>query len=130
MKKQLKKMLRKVIHIIIALLLLITTAGFTISKHFCENRLVSVSMSSSSSHNDENSTGCCKDLTAHYQVKDDFNLKQVSFSPDTPTGKDLFLKAFNKFFKRDKSTKEHINVVKVNFGKGQPSLSKLQQYLL
>lgn len=37
-------MLRKIVHIVFALLLVVATTGFTISKHYCGNQLLSVSI--------------------------------------------------------------------------------------
>jgi hypothetical protein len=124
-------MFRKLIHIIVALLLLTSTAGFTVSKHFCENRLVSVSMGSSShSCNNEDRSDCCRDLTAHFQVKEDFNFKKISFIPEIPAIEDSVFTVFNNAYTEDKLNKAFTNVVKIVLGKGQPSLSILQRYLL
>lgn len=37
-------MLKKIVHIVFGLLLIVATTGFTISKHYCGNKLLSVSI--------------------------------------------------------------------------------------
>lgn len=64
-------MIKKTIHISLALILLMVTMGFSISKHYCGGNLVSVSLN----HEAESccdSNNCCQDKTEHYQLDDDF----------------------------------------------------------
>ncbi len=131
MKKLLKKMLKKVIHIIIAMLLLVTTAGFTVSKHFCGNLLVSVSMSSSAESCDSGQDrDCCHDSSAHFQVEDNFTLKQVSFIPDIPVSKDSFFKVFNITVEENSTIENHPATVNTFYRKEHQNLSLFQCYLL
>ncbi len=124
-------MFRKLIHIIVSMLLLVTTAGFTVSKHFCENQLVSVSLSSSAESCDSGQDrDCCHDSSAHFQVEDNFTLKQVSFIPDIPASKDSFFKVFNISIKENSTNKNHKTAVNIFFRKECQNLSQLQCYLL
>lgn len=74
-------MLRKFSNIIIALLLIITTSGFTISMHYCGTKLVSVSVDNKAQSccNDENGH-CCHDVTEYFRLKEDFITSFVQFN--------------------------------------------------
>lgn len=43
-KRKIKQMLKKIVHIVLILLLTVATTGFTITKHYCDNHLVAVSI--------------------------------------------------------------------------------------
>ena len=73
-------MFRKISHIIISFLLLISTTGLVITKHFCSGEMVSVSVF----HEEEpccGMNGCCHNETLTYQVKEDFSTPAVANSP-------------------------------------------------
>jgi len=124
-------MLRKVIHIIVSLLLLVTTAGFTISRHYCKANLVSVSIYGNATpcnHNDHDN--CCNDSKDYFQVEDDFDLKESSFLPDLTAHKYSLFSAVNLFVAQEYSIQNfQIAVLKFPLS-DQPDLSKLQHFLL
>lgn len=65
-------MLKKFSHIILSALLLISTMGLAISKHYCSGSFVSASVFQEA----ESCCGesdCCHNETSVYQVKDDFS---------------------------------------------------------
>ncbi len=72
-------MFRKFLHITISVLLLSVTAGYSISKHYCHNRLVSVSIS----HEIENccdmegTSNCCRNETKFFQFDEDFVISPI-----------------------------------------------------
>ena len=73
-------MLRKSSHIILAALLMISTMGMAVSKHYCGDDLVSVSMF------DEAETccgdmGCCRTENEFFQVKEDYSTPVVLTTP-------------------------------------------------
>ena len=73
-------MLQKFSHIILATLLMISTMGMAVSKHYCGNDLVSVSMF------DEAETccgdmGCCHTENEFFQVKEDYSTPVVLTTP-------------------------------------------------
>ncbi|MEZ5104185.1 MAG: hypothetical protein R2757_06805 [Draconibacterium sp.] len=73
-------MIRKISHIIFSLILLVSTMGLVISKHYCGGELVSVSVY----HNADSCCdmdGCCQNETHTYQVKDDFSTPVISTIP-------------------------------------------------
>ncbi len=73
-------MLKRISHITLSLLLLVSTMGMTVSKHFCGGSLVSVSVLG-----DDDSCcdmgNCCHNETQVYQVKEDFSIPPVSTIP-------------------------------------------------
>ena len=68
-------MLRKLAHIIAAIVILISTMGITVSKHYCGTRLVDVGINSEADRccDDMGASKCCHNETKHYQVEDEFN---------------------------------------------------------
>ncbi|NQU85487.1 MAG: hypothetical protein HQ541_06975 [Mariniphaga sp.] len=73
-------MLRKTSHIILSLLLLVSTMGLAISKHYCGGEVISVALF------DEpesccNMAGCCHNETSFYQVNEDYSLASISEIP-------------------------------------------------
>ncbi|UCG28775.1 MAG: hypothetical protein JSV24_05300, partial [Bacteroidales bacterium] len=56
----------------IALLLLITTMGFTVSGHYCGDRLVKVAFNAEAESCCDMENGCCHTETEHFQLENDF----------------------------------------------------------
>jgi hypothetical protein len=73
-------MLKKVSHIFLSALLLISTMGMAVSKHYCGENLVSVSLfeEADSCCGDAD---CCHNENQSYKVKDDFSVPQISNIP-------------------------------------------------
>ena len=67
-------MFRKITHILFAILLLITTMGFSVSKHYCGSRLVSISINSTAESccADKKTSNCCHNETEFFQFDKDF----------------------------------------------------------
>ncbi len=72
-------MFRKFLHITISALLLSVTTGYSISKHYCGNNLVSVSVSheAESCCDMEGETGCCRNETKVFQLDEDFVISSI-----------------------------------------------------
>ena len=73
-------MLRKISHIISAILLLVSSMGLAVSKHYCHGEFVSVSIF----HEADSCcdmAGCCKNENHFYQVKEDFSSPVISTVP-------------------------------------------------
>lgn len=64
-------MLRKLIHIVLSLLLLVSTAGMAITKHYCGKRLESVTINHVPA-SCCNQDGCCRNESEVVQVQDNF----------------------------------------------------------
>lgn len=65
-------MIKRILHIIIALFLLITTMGFTVSKHYCRDNLVKITINAEAESCCDMENGCCRNETKHYQLEEDF----------------------------------------------------------
>lgn len=124
-------MLKKIIHIAVALLLLTTTAGFTVSKHYCNNNLISVSIYGNATPcNHQGNDNCCHDSKNHFQVEDEFKIKQSSNLPDLTVRKSLLFSATNLFATQENSLQNfQFAVLKIPLS-DQPDLAKLQRFLL
>lgn len=73
-------MLKKFSHIILSSLLLISTMGVVVSKHYCSGSFVSASVFQEA----ESCCGdsdCCHNEDSFYQVKDDFSAPAVLSAP-------------------------------------------------
>jgi len=73
-------MFKKFSHIILSVLLLVSTMGLAISKHYCGGSLISTSFF----HEAESCCGdsdCCQNEPNFYQVDDDFSLASISEIP-------------------------------------------------
>lgn len=73
-------MLKKLSHIILSAVLLISTMGVAISKHYCGDSFVSASVF----HEAKSCCGdsdCCHNEDSFYQVKDDFSAPAVLTAP-------------------------------------------------
>ena len=64
-------MFRKITHIALVLTLLIATIGFSASKHYCGDRLVSVSINSEANSCCD-SGDCCHNETDYFQLNEDY----------------------------------------------------------
>lgn len=73
-------MIKKLSHIILASVLLISTMGLAVSKHYCHNSLVDVSIFAQADLCCDDG-GCCSNENHFYQVKDDFSAPVISTVP-------------------------------------------------
>ncbi|MCP4551444.1 MAG: hypothetical protein GY834_05265 [Bacteroidetes bacterium] len=70
--------MKRLIHILVAGLLLFTTTGFTITKHYCGGNLVEVAVNVvPESCCDMNNGDCCKNESEFFQLSDNFAGSQV-----------------------------------------------------
>nr|WP_321409253.1 hypothetical protein [uncultured Carboxylicivirga sp.] len=69
-------MIRKIAHILMTLILMTSTMGFTVSKHYCGTRLVDININkeAKSCCSNEGTSNCCHNETHHFQVEDDFTM--------------------------------------------------------
>ena len=72
-------MIKRVSHIILALFILITTTGLTVSLHYCGDTVKSVSLDKVARSCCDMEHGCCHDQTIIIKVDNDFSLIAISF---------------------------------------------------
>jgi len=65
-------MLRKISPIILAMFLLVSTTGVTLSMHYCGGELVSTSIYKEAKSCCDVKGGCCEKKTIHFEVEDDY----------------------------------------------------------
>ena len=65
-------MFKKLIHISISILLLTVTAGFTLSKHYCGSRLVTISIDHEEEPCCDMGDKCCHNETKVFQLHEDY----------------------------------------------------------
>lgn len=70
-------MLRKITHIAVALMLLITTMGFTVSKHYCSDSLVKVTINAEAKSCCDMENGCCRNETVHFHLEGNYVFPMV-----------------------------------------------------
>jgi len=126
-------MFRKIVNIILVLLLLTTTIGFSVSKHYCGSHLVEVSINSEAEPccEDMNNSNCCHNETEYFQLKEDL-FTPVSIENTRIAGFDiLFPLMFVYFFNAPNNVETKI----LNFAESPPpptiqaKLSLIQTYL-
>lgn len=73
-------MLKKFSHIVLSVVLLVSTMGMIVSKHYCKGSFVSASvfLEAKTCCGD---TDCCHNENQFYQVKDDFSAPVVLVAP-------------------------------------------------
>ena len=65
-------MLKKILNISLILILTVATMGFSISQHYCGDRLVSVSVNETAESCCGAMENCCQNKIIHLQLDDDF----------------------------------------------------------
>ena len=83
-------MIRKITHIAFILLWTITTTGFTISRHYCGERLISVSIDNEAESCCGSENGCCHNENERFEIKDDFIAAQDLEELSIPVHENLF----------------------------------------
>jgi len=126
-------MFRKTANILLVMLLLTTTIGCSVSKHYCGSHLVEVSINSEAEPCCDymETSNCCHDETEFFQLKENL-VTPVSFENTRITGFDiLFPLVFVYFFNASGNIETKVS----NFAESPPSptiqtkLSFIQTYL-
>ncbi|PLX12049.1 MAG: hypothetical protein C0597_14100 [Marinilabiliales bacterium] len=88
-------MFRKLVHILTSILLLTVTAGFTVSKHYCGPRLVTVAINheAESCCDMEGTSSCCHNESKTFQLEEDFITTPI-LQNDIVKSIDLFVFAY------------------------------------
>ncbi len=83
-------MLKRTSHIILSFILLISTIGLVVSKHYCKEELVSISFFDISDSCCEDSS-CCHDKTESYQLKVDYSQNTNQIKTDNDRASNLLV---------------------------------------
>jgi len=124
-------MITKAKHIILSLLLLITTTGFALSKHYCGGELVSISLFSEA-ESCCNLDDCCLNEIETFQLDGDFSIPSTTGIPESVQLElsALTLVLVEKNFQVRENSHEFIFTDLPPPPKIQTALSKRQTYLL
>ena len=74
-------MLKRFSHIILSVLLLTTTMGMAVSKHYCSGVLMASEVFSEAESCCDGPCDCCHNENHFYQVQDDFSVAQIQDIP-------------------------------------------------
>ena len=74
-------MLKLFSHISLSLLLLVSTMGFAVSKHYCGDALVDIAFNEEAESCCDDGA-CCHNETQVYQLDEDFSIPQIATAPD------------------------------------------------
>ena len=133
---------RKVLHIAIAVLILISSTGFTINMHYCHDQLIDLAFNSPAhSCCDINENGAsqfqdscpgCQDETIVIEPGDDYEVSTLVINLENYNTIDLFLitEIFNSIQGIDESTKNVVPRYKKPPPYQEVVLSQIQSYLI
>lgn len=65
-------MIKRISHIIVAVLLIVATSGFTIHQHYCHGNLVEISIFNELDYCCGEGADCCNNESETFQLKEDF----------------------------------------------------------
>jgi len=124
-------MLKKISHILFAVLILLGSTGISLSKHYCGTLLKTVSVSFASDDCCDTPMNCCHNETIKVKIEDDYaiNSNTYEFGQQVLNLMDLD----SELFQNDSFTFESIDLktwVSPPPPKIQTVLSKIQVYLL
>ena len=74
-------MFKRISHIILSFVLLVSTMGMAVSKHYCGEDLISVSVFNSENDACCDMDDCCHDEAHFFKVQEDFYTPQISTIP-------------------------------------------------
>jgi hypothetical protein len=72
-------MIKKISHIILAFVVLVTSVGMTVSSHYCGSTLESVSIIIAPDQCCDNLDGCCHDESFTIKIEDNFSVPSYSY---------------------------------------------------
>jgi len=124
-------MFKKIKYITLAILLVISTVGVTISKHYCSNELVSISIVSSADYCcDEPGSDCCHNEDTFVILKADFSAPSIIITSIVEL--ELFVSIYTAVTEilLDIVTSSNIEVVIKPPLETHQFLAKIQAYLL
>ena len=135
-------MIRKVLHIVIAVFILISSTGFTINMHYCHDQLIDMAFltpaNSCCDVNEENTSqvqdSCpgCQDESIVVEPGDDYEVSSIAFNFENTHTTTLFLTSVlpNYFQGIDESTKNEVPWYKKSPPYQEVVLSQIQSYLI
>lgn len=136
------KMTRKVLHIAVAVLILISSTGFTINMHYCHDQLIDMAFltpansccdtEEDSANQVQDSCPGCQDESIVVEPGDDYEVSAITFNFENSHYTNLFLSSviLNYFQGINESTKNEVPWYKKPPPYQEVVLSKIQSYLI
>ena len=135
-------MIRKVIHIVIAVFILISSTGFTINMHYCHEQLIDMAFlapahsccdtEEEEANQIQSSCPGCEDESIAVEPGDDYEVSASTFNFENSYHTNLILSSviFNYFQGIDESTKNEVPWYKKPPPYQEVVLSQIQSYLI
>ena len=135
-------MIRKVLHIVVAVFILISSTGFTINMHYCHDQLIDMAFlapahsccdtEEDGENQSQDSCPGCQDESILVEPGDDYEVSASIFNFENSHNTNLFLSSviFNYFQGIDESTKDEVPWYKKPPPYQEVVLSKIQSYLI
>ena len=103
-------MINVFLYSIFSFIILTATNGFTITRHYCSNNLVSVSVNAETEPCSHTEGGCCRNESEYYQLDQEYNLPaRLSINPEIPATDILFtLSDIHLFFESQLKIKHNL----------------------
>ncbi len=135
-------MTRKVLHIVIAVFILISSTGFTINMHYCHDQLIDMAflapahsccdINEDDPSQSQDSCPGCQDESIVVEPGDDYEVSAKAFNFENSHSTTLFLSSviLNYFQGIDESTKNEVPWYKKPPPYQEVVLSQIQSYLI
>ena len=135
-------MVRKVIHIVIAVFILISSTGFTINMHYCHDQLIDLALFAPAhsccdtevdgANQSQASCPGCQDESIVVEPADDYEVSASAFNFENSYYTNLFLSSviLNYYQGIDESTKNEVPWYKKPPPYQEVVLSQIQSYLI
>lgn len=77
---------KRIVQILTIALILFSTIGVSVTKHYCGNvlRIIAINSEPSCCDDEEMPVGCCHNETEHFSINDDFQLQAFDFKLNLP----------------------------------------------
>jgi len=136
------EMIRKVLHIVVAVFILISTTGFTLNMHYCHDQLIDLALiapahsccdtEEEDANQSQDSCSGCQDESILVEPGDDYEVTASTFNFENSHHTNLFLSSviLNYFQGIDESTKKEVPWYKKPPPYQEVVLSQIQSYLI
>jgi hypothetical protein len=124
------KMFKVFKHIFISVLMMFSITGYTVSRHYCGTKLISVAINQQTSACCTMEDNCCQSETDYFQLEDNFLISSFQLTREISELKNLFPVIFSLISLEYYNKPEFLIIASESPpGKIQARLSYLQSYL-
>jgi len=125
-------MIKKVFHIILAMFLLTATNGYAISKHYCGDNLVAVSLFTEANDccDETMNDDCCRNASEYFQIDQEYFIPSSGFDTESFTATECFYENSSTFKQHSQYVIAAVNVKDWRPHTQLGQLALLQRFLL